>query len=285
MTVLLNAISEAAVLAPLAVGISVIYRMSGVINFASGAVAVTAAYIAVEIGDGGALGVIAALLSGVVMGVLLYITTVLPGKVLGAPHVAMTLATFGFAVVLETLGHRVFGGLSRAADPWLDGSVEIFGTTVTHQRMLVIGIGVVITVIVIGLFDSTMIGRTMEACAANEPLARLYGSNTGRYHVLAWAIGGLGAAATGVLQVAIAGVSVALSLHLLLVALVAAVVGGIRGLRSTALGVVLVALLGAVVARYITTEYVLTPIFVLLLIGLYHRPQGVFASTATAERV
>jgi len=283
VTILLNAISEAAVLAPLAVGVSVIYRMSGVINFAAGAVAVTAAYITVEVG--GALGVIAALLAGTVMGVLLYVTTVLPGKALGAPHVAMTLATFGFAVVLEAVGHRVFGGVSRAADPWLHGSVELFGTTITHQRMLVIGIGVVITLVVIALFDRTMIGRTMEACAANEPLARLYGSNAGRYHLLAWAIGGLGAAATGVLQVAIAGVSVALSLHLLLVALVAAVVGGIRGLRSTALGVVLVTLLGAVVARYLSTEYVLTPIFVLLLIGLYLRPQGVFVSTKTAERV
>jgi branched-subunit amino acid ABC-type transport system permease component len=285
VTVLLNAISDAAVLAPLAVGISVIYRMSGVINFAAGAVAVSAAYIAVEIGDGGALGVIAALLAGTLIGVLLYVTTVLPGKALGAPPVAMTLATFGFAVVLEAVGHRVFGGLSRAADPWLDGSIELVGTTVTHQRMLVIGIGLAITVVIIGLFDRTMIGRIMEACAANEPLARLYGSNTGRYHLLAWAIGGLGAAATGVLQVAIAGVSVALSLHLLLVALVAGVVGGIRGLRSTALGVVLVALLGSVVARYITTAYVLTPIFLLLLIGLYLRPQGVFVSTKTADRV
>lgn len=284
MTLLLNAISEAAVLAPLAVGLSVIYRMSGVINFAAGAVAITAAYTSVELGNG-LLGVFVALLVGALLGVLMYATTILPGKLLGAPHVAMTLATFGFAVVLEAVGHRVFGGVSTAADPWLQGSVEVLDTTLTYQRLVVISIGIVISVVVILLFDRTMIGRTMEACAANEPLARLYGTSAGRYHLLAWAIGGFCSAATGVLQVAIAGVSVALSVHLLLLALVAAVVGGIRGLRSTALGVLLVAALGALVARYLTTEFVLTPIFVLLLVALYLRPQGVFMSTTTSERV
>ncbi|MFR9805092.1 branched-chain amino acid ABC transporter permease [Pseudonocardia sp. RS010] len=284
MDLLLTMLSDAAVLAPLAVGLSVIYRMSGVINFAAGTVCIACGYTAVQFANG-LLGVVVALVVGTALGVLTYLTTVLPGRLLHAPLIAMTLATVGFSVALEAVGHWVFGGVSTAADPWLPGGFELAGAQIGYQRLLVIAAGVAVVLVVIALFDRTMIGRMMEACAANEPLAQLYGTNPSRHHLLAWALGGFCSAVTGVLQVAVAGISVSLGMHLLLVAAIGAVVGGVQGLRSSALGVLLVAAVSALVARYLTTDYVLVPVFVVLLVALYFRPQGAFAGTKTAERV
>lgn len=284
MDLLLTMLSDAAVIAPVAVGLSVIYRMGGVINFAAGTMCIIAGYTAVQFSDS-LTGVLAALLVGAGLGVLTYLTTILPGRLLHAPLVAMTLATVGFSVALEAVGHRLFGGVSTAADPWIPGGFQLAGVHVSFQRLLVIAAGVLVVVVVIGLFDRTMIGRTMEACAADEPLAQLYGTSPSRYHLLAWAICGFTSAVTGVLQVAVAGISVSLGMHLLLVAVIGAVVGGVRGLRSSALGVLLVAVLGGLMARYVTTDYVLAPVFALLLVALYFRPQGAFASNTTADRV
>lgn len=284
MRLIVTILSEVAVIAPLAVGLSIIYRMSGVINFAAGTLAITAGYIAVSFSNS-ITGVALALLLGAVLGVLIYLTSILPGRYLGAPAVALTLATVGFSVALEAVGVRIFGGVSQAADPWIQGSLQILGTNVTYQRMVVVSGGLSVVVLVVLLFDKTMTGRSMEACAANEPLAQLYGTNPSRYHLTAWAVCGFCCAATGVLQVTVAAVSVSLSLKLLLIGIIGAVVGGIGGLRSSALGVLLVGVLSAVFARFVTTQYALAPVFALLLVALYFRPHGVFASNREAERV
>jgi len=152
------------------------------------------------------------------------------------------------------------------------------------QRLLTVGAAAVVVIAAIVLLDRTVIGRAMESVAADEQLATLYGVRVFRLHLLAWGAAGLCYGVTGILQAGIATVSETLALPFLVTALVAAVLGGIGSLRATAMGVVLVAVVSTIVQQLLNVQLPLTPVFVLLLIGLAIRPAGLFARVRTGER-
>jgi branched-subunit amino acid ABC-type transport system permease component len=280
---LLTILSQTAILAPLGVGIALIYRLSNVINFAAGSMAVFLGYCSASMGNSIG-GVVATLAVGALVGTVAYVMAVWPAQVLKVPPVGIALATLGFAIALEAVGETIFGGSAKAADAWVAGSFHVAGVNVTYQRLISIVVGIAVTVIVTVLFDRSMVGRTMEACAADEELAQLYGVRPRGFHLLAWATAGVCCAVTGILQVGIASISSSLALQLLNLAIIGAVVGGVGGLAASSLGVLTVAVVGTLSQRYINSNFVVTPIFVLLLIGLFVRPQGIFQSTKTSER-
>ncbi|ALJ21865.1 branched-chain amino acid ABC transporter permease [Microbacterium sp. No. 7] len=284
MQVIITALSTAAVLSPMAIGIALVFRIGGVINFAAGALCVAGGMIYASLG-GGWVGAAVALVAGVVLGLLTFVIAVLPGKSRGLPAVAMTLATLGIALIVQATGDRVFGTAPRTAPPWISGTISILGAELSYQRLLTIVVAAVATMVVILMLDHTLIGRGMEACSANEPLTQLYGTRTQLYHLLAWGVAGLCAALTGVLQAGIASIADTVSMPFLVTALVGAVLGGIGSLRATALGIVLVSVVTAVVQQVFNVQMPLAPVFVLLLIGLAVRPAGLFTLEKTGERV
>lgn len=283
MQTILIILSQAGVLAPLAVGVALIYRLSRVINFAAGTMAVFLGYCAASF-DNSLAGVIITLLLGGLVGVAGYLTSVLPAQYMKVPPVGIALATLGFALALQATGDMIFGGSAEAANAWVAGAVQFAGVNLAYQRLISIGIGIGITVLVVIVFDRTMIGRTMEACAGNEDLAQLYGIRPRGFHLLAWGVAGACCAVTGILQVGLASISGPLSMQLLNLAIIGAVLGGIGGLAASSLGVLAVATVTAVCQQYVNSNFVLTPIFILLLVGLLVRPQGIFQSKLTADR-
>lgn len=285
MQIVLTALSQAAVLVPLALGLVLVYRIGGVINFAAGAICIVAGVVYVELGGSGILAVLGALLCGGLLAVLAFGVSVLPGKVLGTPPVARTLATLGFALILQWAADEFFGTSPRTGDRWVRGGIELFGTSVSNQRLVSIAVSIVFAGLVVMLFDRTLVGRGMEACSADEELARLYGLRTLIYHLIAWFVGGVSCALSGVLQAGLASISWSASLPLMITALVGVVLGGISSLRASVLGVVVVCLVSATVARILSVQIPLTPTLVLLLVGLAIRPAGLFTSEKTGERV
>ncbi|MEI2713814.1 MAG: branched-chain amino acid ABC transporter permease [Nocardioides sp.] len=284
MQVLLTALSQVAVLAPIAMGLVLVYRIGGVINFAAGATCVVSGYVYVALG-GGILGAIGTLVIGGLIGVVTFAVSVLPGKVRGTPPVAMTLATLGFALILQMVGDEVFGTSPRSGPTWVSGSVSLAGTNVSVQRLLVIAFSLLSVVIVVALFDRTLFGRGMEASANDEELVRLYGHRTVNFHFVTWFVGGACSALGGVMQASLAAISETAAMPLMITALVGVVFGGIASVRASVLGVTVVCLVGATVERIVEMQIPLTPALVLLLVGLAVRPAGIFASQKTGERV
>ncbi|QDG66703.1 branched-chain amino acid ABC transporter permease [Pseudarthrobacter sp. NIBRBAC000502772] len=284
MQVIITALSTAAVLAPMAIGMALVYRIGGVINFAAGAICVVSG-VAYALMGGGVVAALAAIAMGAGLGVAVFLLGVLPGKFRGIPPVAMTLGTLGVALIVQALGDEVFGTSPHTAEPWIDGSLSLFGNELSAHRALSVAVSMVAVIAVIAMFDRTLIGRGMEACSTNEPLAQLYGSRTLVYHFIAWSVAGACGALSGVLQAGLASISDTASMPLLVTAIVGAVLGGIGSLRATVLGVLLVAAASALVQQLLNVQLPLTPVFVLMLLGLAIRPAGLFTSTKTGERV
>lgn len=284
MQVFITALSQAAVLAPMAVGIALVYRIGGVINFAAGTICVAAGYVVVEMG-GSPLALAGGCLVGGALGVATFSVAVLPGKSRGIPPVAMTLSTLGFALILQAAGDEVFGTSPRTTDPWVTGSLEVLGTSLSAHRAIAIGVSALVVIVVIALFDRTLTGRGMEACSADESLTQLYGVRTLRFHLLAWFISGACCALSGGLQAGLASISDSVALPLLIGALIAAVLGGIGSLRASVLGALAVALVGAWVQSTVNAQIPLTPVFIVLIVGLALRPSGMFTRAKTGERV
>ena len=284
MQLLLTVLSNAAVLVPLVIGISLVFRISGVVIFAAGQIAVFAGMLYAVVDLPLFLRFPLVLLVGMVVSVLTY-AAILAAQKGGVQADAISLATLGIAFLLEYVAIQVLGRGVFAADPWVAGSVTLLGTQVSIHRLVVIGAALVLAVAVMLIVDRTLIGRAMEATAFDPSLALLYGIRSQRFRLLAWAMAGICIATVGVFQVSLASISQSSSLTMLTLGLAAAVVGGLGGLYSGIAGAIVIAAVQAIAAQYISSELQVALVFTVLFVVLIFRPGGLFQNSREARRV
>ncbi|MDQ7907485.1 branched-chain amino acid ABC transporter permease [Phytohabitans sp. ZYX-F-186] len=282
----ITALSTTAVLVPLVISVSLLFRVSGVVNFGTGGFCVFAgAACATWSASNAFTGVVLTLLAGAVLGGLCYLVAIYPAQRQGVPAIGLTLATLGVGLLLTFLTRTWFGGEPSIVQPWLSGSVTIGDYQTARQRLLVIVLAALLVGLLYLLFDRTLIGRALTAVAHDPELASMYGIRARRFEILAWVVSGVCVIIGGMFQATLASVSVDVAPTLLVYALVGAVIGGLGSLFG-AVGGALIAGIGMTLTdEYIQTGYHLTALFVILSLVLVVRPQGLFTFRGTAERV
>ncbi|MEU7812214.1 branched-chain amino acid ABC transporter permease [Pseudonocardia sp. NPDC049154] len=282
----ITALSVTAVLVPLVMSVSLVYRVSGVVNFGTGGFCVLAGAACASIGaTNSLLGVVVTLLLGAVLGGLCYLIAILPAQRRGVPPIGLTLSTLGFGLLLTFLTRVGFGGEPSIIQPWWPGSFTVNGFQSANQRLLVIVLALLLVGLLYLLFDRTMVGRTLIAVADDSDLASMYGVRARRFELLAWVVSGVCLMIGGMFQATLASVSVDVAPTLLVYALVGAVIGGLGSLFG-AVGGALVAAIGMTLTdAFIAPGYHLVAMFVILSLALVLRPQGLFTFRGTAERV
>jgi branched-subunit amino acid ABC-type transport system permease component len=280
----LTALSNAAVLIPLVIGLSLVFRISGVIVFAAGQIAVFAGMLYAVFDAPLYVRIPVVLIVGVAAGMATYVA-IIPAQRLKISADAISLATLGVAFVLEYIATHYLGRGVFSAEPWVSSTVDLFGTKVSLHRIVVMVAALALAAIVILLIDRTLVGRAMEATAYDPTLSQMYGLRVQRFRLLAWAIAGACIASVGIFQVTIASVSQSSPISLLTLALASAVVGGLGGLYSGLAGALLVAVVQAAVAQFISSELQVALAFALLFLVLLARPGGLFSSAREARRV
>ncbi len=283
INLLVGTLSQTAVLTPLVISLSLIFRVSGVVNFGAGFFAILAGTAAAS--WGGWAGSLYTLPIGAAVGALAWLIAIVPAQLRSVPPVGLTVSTLGFGLVLGWATRELFGTSPATIQPWIDGAVSIGDTRVSYQRLLVIVLAAALLLLLFLLFDRTVIGRTLEAVASDEELASMYGVRSRRYQFLAWAVAGVCMAAAGVFQAAVARISVDVAPSLLALALIGAVVGGLGSLAGGVGGAFVVAAAMTAASRYLTGVYTLTAAFLVLFIVLLIRPRGLFTSGPSAVRV
>jgi branched-subunit amino acid ABC-type transport system permease component len=283
---LIDAMSMAAVLTPLAISLSLLYRVSGVVNFGSGYFCVFAGAACAQWGAKHAgLGVLTSLVAGCVVGALAYLVAIVPARVRGVPPIGLTISTLGFGLLLSWVTTLTFGGDPSIIQPWVAGTTTWAGKTFANQRLLLAGLALLLLLLLWLLFDRTLIGRILGAVAFDNELASMYGVRAARFELLAWVVSGFCVSVAGIFQASIASVSLANAPSLLLYALVGAVVGALGSLGGSVGGAVVLSLVIAVVTNWLGGGHELTASFLLLFVVLLFRARGLFARRLTAERV
>jgi branched-chain amino acid transport system permease protein len=251
-------------------GFVVVHRVTRVVNFAQGSLAVFGAMIASTfladrlpqpVGEIATVGICA--LIGLVFGLI-----ALGRK--GTDPLNSLIVTLGLAM-LSTAVVVWLWGQDPVSPPGLEGTVSILGAEVQRQRVLVLG-ATLVTFAALGLFFSrTYVGKGLTACASNPRAARIVGINVRRMGLLAFALaGGLGGLA-GVLIAPTNAISVYSDLPLALSGFAAAVFGGLSSPGRTLVGGLILGVAGQLAAGYWNGSYQTQVALLLMLVIMIAR--------------
>jgi branched-chain amino acid transport system permease protein len=235
-------------------GIVMVYRVTHVLNFAQGVVAVIGALVSYSLLTMGlphglaealAIGVSAA--AGLVVGIAAI------GRRGTAPMISL-LITLGAAMVGQAIIVWAWGQ-APLSPPGLTGQIEILGVALEVQRIAVFVVSLVVFGVLSAFFGLTDLGKALTAAASNPLAARLVGIDTRVMGLVAFAIAGALGGLAGVLISPTAAVSSTSDLPLILSGLAAAIFGGLRSPWLTYLGAVILGVTGQLVAGYAGGSY------------------------------
>ncbi|WP_328653802.1 branched-chain amino acid ABC transporter permease [Micromonospora sp. NBC_00330] len=283
-----DGLSRGAVYAAFALALVLIWRAARVVNFAQGAMAVAAAYVAYTVSTATGsywLGFVVAIVAGLLLGAL--VDRVVMRHVDHASPLNPVIVALGLVLLIQAVLGMVYGSEFRPAEaPFSRSALTVGGVAVLSPYDLFVfaTIGVVVTGLA-WMFARTPVGLRMRAAAFAPEVSRLLGVNVGGMLTLGWALAsGVGALA------AMLVLPTELGLHphamdlVFVSAFTAAVVGGLDSPPGAVVGGLVVGLLLSYVSGYAGSDLTPLAVLVLLLAVLLVRPGGLFAPVA-ARRV
>lgn len=282
-----SGLAQGAVVALAAIGLLLLYKASGIVNFAHGDLITLGAYLALwQINDLGfpiVVGYIGAVVMMFGVGVAMERLAVAPlrGKSL---HVVV-IATLGLALAIRSLIALWHGtGTQRLASPVEGDTTSILGASISHQRFLIV---VVASVVVLGLvwfFSRTSVGRQLRALAADRDMARLLGVRAGLMSMLGFGLSAALAGVAGVLIGPLGGVEITLGFGIMVNSFAAMVMGGFGSLWGVAIAGLMIGMVERLVGGYVLVDYASSLPYVLMLVVIAMRPEGLFGRREHASR-
>jgi Branched-chain amino acid ABC-type transport system, permease components len=285
MQMVLTALATGALYGAIGIGYVIVHRLTGMVNFAMGDIAVAGAFGAVV--ASAVLPPLPAILVGAVVGgfvsVVMYHLAIHPLR--NQSLMVQTIVTLGVGIAIRSLLQLLFGTGPKQFAPITDGpAVGILGGSIPQQSLWLIAIAVVAYIALALFFDRTLAGKALSAFSVNAYAAGIVGISLTAMATIAFALSG--AVAGGVLAAQVptsfitAGAGVALGLK----GFIAAILGGFDKLGLTLVGGVLVAFVEVAFARFVDAAQAPTVVFALLIVLLIVRPQGLTRKVA-ADRV
>ena len=274
----------ASVLAVAAIGFTLQFGVTDVLNLAYGAVMIAGAYIAYVLNQAGLniwVGLVVAVVACSAGSVLLNSGIYSPFQRRGATPITMVIVSLGMTLIIEFGTQAIAGGTSVSYTMAQGPSVRAGGLVLTTVQLVVIGLSVLVMLGTHVLLRYTRLGKAMRATAANKTLARNCGIRTSRVINLTWAITGALCGLAGVIFAMDAGSFDATSTDLFLILILAATfLGGPGQAYGAMLGAVVIGLATEISAAYITPSYKYVVAFVALLLVLGLRPTGLLGARA-----
>ena len=275
-----NGLVSGMILALVASGLTLIFGIMDVVNFAHGDLLMLGAYVGsgVFMSSGNFW---AALISAVVvigvLGAVLQITTLRP--LLGRDPLTTILATFGISLVLQNYALWQWGPSARKISEPIAGQFQLLYLQYPVYR---IAIAVLSAAIIGGLWLFMKYGTYgiwIRATTQDRVMASAMGIPVPAVHAVVFAIGAGMAAASGVLFAPMVGVTQSIGLDFTLRAFVVVVVGGMGNLGGSILASIFVSLLEAYASLFVSPAQAVIVSFVVLVLTLLFRPTGLFVPT------
>ena len=273
---LLNGLLSGAYYLLIALGLSLIFSLGGIVNLAHGAFYAIGAYLAVTIGERlGFAG--AAVISPVAVGLLgIAIERLLFRRFYKSDPSLSLLLTFGLAMVIEQLLRMIFGAppLSWSIPPELRGQVVIGEFIYPRYRLIVLAVAIAAVAALWLLLQRTPFGRVVRAGVQNADMVGALGIPLAPY-MAAVAFLGVGLAAlAGVMLAPIFTIHPAMGADIITSAFVVVVIGGLGSFWGVVIAAAIVGVTKGVVTAIGLPQYSEAAIYVLMLLVLLVRPRG-----------
>ena len=273
-----SGLTVGAIYALVALGFTLIYNASDIINFAQGEFVMLGGMTTVFMALAGVPLPLAALIAIIVttgIGLALHRLAIEPAR--GASPVVLIMITIGASVFLRGVAQIVFDKRFHSLPPLLGAEpIQIGGASVLPQSFVVL-VGAGVIVILLWLFvERTLLGKAVIATAANRLAARLIGVDTRRIVDFSFAVSAAIGAIAGILVTPITLTSYDMGTLLALKGFAAAMLGGIGSPLGAVVGGLLIGMIEAMSAGYISSSYKDAVAFLIILIVLVAMPQGLF---------
>lgn len=280
---LLAGLTIGAIYALVALGFSIIYNASQVINFAQGEFVMVGGMATVSLAAAGLplpLSIAAAVLLAAAIGLALEKFAVEPAR--GASVVTLIIITIGASILLRGLATLVWDKNIHPLKAFSgDAPIQIAGATLVPQSLWVLGVALVVVALLGWFFGRTLLGKALLATSHNRLAAELVGINV--RHVLLASFGlsaALGAVA-GILVAPITFTSWDIGVMLGLKGFAAAILGGMGSGPGAVLGGLVLGIAEAMGAGYVSSAYKDAIAFIVILAVLVFLPSGLLGSRST----
>jgi branched-subunit amino acid ABC-type transport system permease component len=269
------------VIAIAAVGFTMQFGITNLINLAYGVVMITSAYVAYALNQLGVTiwaGLLAGALFGAVLSFLLNRFLYAPFQRKGTSHIGMVIIALAASLMLSNGMLAIVGptNVSYTQDPGT--TIRIGAMVLTTVQIVIIAIAVLLMILVHALLTFTRLGKAMRATASNPSLARSCGIPTSRVIDIVWLVtGALCGLAGTVAAMNSDSFAVSNGASYLITILAAAVLGGAGQPYGAMLGAVLIGLMTELSAATFSAEYKEVVAFGILVLVMVLRPQGLLA--------
>lgn len=283
LQLLVAGISVGAIYALIAMGFTVIFSVSEVINLTQGEFAALAGLIAITATTAGLPLPLALLIS-----VVTVVTVALLVRLILSPVKRMTtllsiMLTLGLSTALKAAMLLIWGPEGRGLDPFPGNDFVVWGISVRAQYLWIIGVTAAVSVAVAWFYERTLTGKALRACAEQPTAARLVGISVSGAGLLSFGIAGLLGGVAGVLASPVYFSAWDSGLALGLKGFVAATLGGLTSIRGAVAGGVVLGVLESLVAGYIDSGFRDAVAFVVLIVVLVARPGGILRQHSVAR--
>ncbi len=286
-TVIASGIATGCLTGLVAIGIVMIFRTSGIVNFAQGEFMTLAAYAYIPLAnhhDNAVVSLVLALVVGLLLGLVFFAITELFLR--RAELLIQMMATFALSILIVALAAKFKGSQTIPVAGWFKSSARYYvvGTHLTGQELIEVVITAVVLGGLTGIMRATALGKAIEAVAENRRAASLCGISPRRTIAVSWMVGGALTGMAGLLYAPLAGVTPQMGSNVLFPAFVAATIGGFASVTGAAVGGVAVGLVGGLADYYLGGGDISTVVvFGILVVVLLVRPSGFGGSRGLAR--
>ena len=279
-------LADGSILALAALGFVLIYKATGVINFAQGEFLLVGAYMFYTAFVVLQLPLLLAVVFGVVVATVIgvLVERVILRPMVGENPISIIMVTIGLSMFLKAVVQAFYGTTPKSQPPILPaGSVEILGASVPLNRVVAIVVAAVVLTVFTIFFRKSRHGIAMRAVADDQQAAMTMGISVRRIFAMAWALAAISALIAGVLLGDISAVDQNIASFGLLVFPVV-ILGGLDSVPGTIVGGLTIGLLQQFTAGYWDPGLATVIPYIALVLILLVRPYGIFGETRI-ERV
>jgi branched-chain amino acid transport system permease protein len=277
-----------AMYALMGIGLSLIFGILGVVNFAHGEFFMLGTYVmyfvSAALGLPFLAGVVAAALALFVIGVLVERGLLEPLRRRAGRDWLLDsfVLTIGLMVIVQNLALLGFGSRRRGITMMVEGNVVIGDVTITYERLAILALAVVIVGLLAAYIRFTATGKAIRATAQHPEAAQTLGIDIHRIYTVAFAIGAALAGAAGALLISIFPAFPTVGYQPVLKSFAVVILGGLGNIPGAIAGGFVLGIVEAYAIFFMSAGWqsVITPLIIILV--LVFRPQGLF--TAQGER-
>jgi branched-chain amino acid transport system permease protein len=282
---LVNAVVLGGTYALLGIGLTLIFGIMRVVNFTHGELYAFGAYtvylVAAALGLNFFLGLVVAVVAGMLLGAMIEIALLRPMR--GADIDTVMLVMIGAWIVMQNTELLVWGGVAKSiVTPFPDAPLVIGPVSISWLRVFVLAAALLLILGAYALIHRTKLGKAMRATFQDPDAAALMGVHIKGIHTATFAIGSGLAAAAGALLGPVFLVTPTMGDLASLKAFAIVILGGLGNITGATIGAFILALVEELGAGYVSSGYRDAMGFLIIIVVLLFRPTGLFAR---AERI